>query len=448
MQFIISFSALLLALVMGATPAHALTPKETSAYFNGPTVSRVTDTTAQVSLSPSVLAGITDEEKKGVYFEYFETQQMCIMIYPTPEHCLPKKTGVGTTDVTLKNLQPETSYTVKYKRDNTIMCITTPCPGNEFESLSVEFVTKKSGESISSATSTMYTFLRNLWVGSRGKDVFSLQEMLREAGHFKGEVTGYFGGITMSAVRAFQKKYDLPQTGYFGPLTRDTIAKKHYHKNKDAVIFEGTVTAYSTACFADGECSISVDGKKVVTTIGWSQAVVGKVTGIPDFGSIENHIGAHAKVYAKKTEDGYTLYGNKDYYVSVTAKQTKLSAGSAPAGNTKDVQANTWMWLKTVMSDGSVVTPNKPGMFTLTFGTDGNLSGKTDCNGFFGSYTFGSDGFVKFGPFGMTLMYCDGSQEAVFSSAIGNADRYSIDGSGNLQLHLSRGAGTVFFIKK
>lgn len=159
-------------------------------------------------------------------------------------------------------------------------------------------------------------------------------------------------------------------------------------------------------------------------------------------------MGAHAKVYAKKTEDGYTLYGNADYYIKISSKQGKLPAGSAPAGSTKDVQANTWVWQKTVMADGSVVTPTKPGMFTLTFGADGNLSGKTDCNGFFGSYTFGSDGFIKFGPFGMTLMYCDGSQEAVFSSAVSKADRYSIDGTGNLQLLLSGNAGTVYFVKK
>ncbi len=443
-----SISIIALSTLVAASTAFAFAPKETSAYFNGPIVASITDTTAQVSLSANVLAGITEEEKKGVYFEYFETHQMCIMIYPTPEHCLPKKTEVGATDITLKNLKPETSYTVKYKRDNTIMCITTPCPGNEFESLTVEFVTKKKGDSTSTATTTVYAFLRNLWVGSKGKDVFALQEMLRDAGHFRGETTGYFGGITMSAVRAFQKEYNLPQTGYFGPLTRDSVVKKRHPKNKTGETFEGTVTAYSTACFADGECSVTVDGKKVVTTIGWSQAIVGNVTGIPDFGSIENNVGAHAKVYAKKTEDGYTLYGNKDYYVHITQKQGKLPAGSAPAGSTKDVQASTWVWQKTVMADGSVVTPNKPGVFTLTFGNDGNLSGKTDCNGFFGNYTFGTDGFIKFGPFGMTLMYCEGSQEAVFSGAIAKADRYSIDGSGNLQLLLSGNAGTIYFVKK
>lgn len=440
---------------MGSLPAHALMPKETAVYFNGPKITEVTDTQARLSLSSDVLKGITEEEKSGIYFEYVETHMVCIAIYPTPEHCLPKKTAPGVTSTTIANLKPGTSYTVKYKRDNTIRCITTPCPGNEFESQAVEFVTKKQKDDSSVATSSpafsAYSFLRNLWVGSRGGDVTALQNILKEGGYFSGEATGYFGGLTMKAVRAFQKDNGISQTGYFGPLTRDSIGKRLNKNMTDGDVFEGKVTAYSTACFADGECSITVDGKKVVTTIGWSQAVVGKVVGIPDFGSIENHVGAHAKVYAKKTEDGYTLYGSDKYYVKITPKESsssKLPAGSAPSGDTKSVKGNTWVWQKTVMSDGTVVMPNKPGVFTITFGADGNLTGKTDCNGFFGGYTFGSDGFIKFGPLASTLMFCDGSQEQVFTGAVGKVDRYSVDGSGSLQLLLSENAGTIYFTKK
>ena len=450
MQFIISFSALLLALVMGSMPAHAFTQKETARYFNGPTVSSVTDTTAVVSLSTIINSELIEEEKKGVYFEYSETQQVCIMIYPTPEYCLPKKTEVGSTTVLLKNLKPETSYTVTYKKDNTIRCITTPCPGNEFESLSATFITKKTGYVVATSTkeTAAYSFIRNLWVGSKGKDVMTLQDLLKEWGYFTGDATGYFGGLTMKAVRAFQKDNNISQTGYFGPLTRHSFTKSDSKKNKDDVMFEGAITAYATGCFADGECSITVDGKKVVTTIGRTQTVVGKVVGIPDFGSIENNIGAHAKVYAKKTEDGYTLYGNTDYYVKITPKSGKLPTGGTPSGDSKAVQGNAWVWQKTVMTDGSVVTPNKVGLFTLTFNHDGNLSGKTDCNGFFGSYTFGSDGFIKFGPLGSTLMFCEGSQELLFTGPVGKVDRYNVDGTGNLTLLLSGNSGTMYFVKQ
>lgn len=297
--------------------------KNTAQYFNGPTVSLVTDTTAVVGLSDAVLKDITEEEKQGVYFEYRETLQACPMIYPTPESCLPKKTTPGMTGVNLSGLKPSTSYTVVYKRDNTIRCITTPCPGNEFESLSVEFTTKGQANTPTSipTPAPANQFTKNLFLGSYGPQVTLLQTVLAKEGYLKVSVTGYFGHYTFKAVQAFQKANGITPTGYVGPLTR-AVLNSHIAIPVASSLgtderFEGTITAYSTGCFADGICSITVDGKTIVTTRGWSQEVVGAVTGIPDFGSIEKKIGAHAKVYAKKTEEGYTLYGNSQYYINV-----------------------------------------------------------------------------------------------------------------------------------
>ena len=101
---------------------------ETSRYFNGPAIFTVSENSATVSLSPTVVAGMSDFEKSIGYFEYNETHLMCIAIYPTPQACLPKKTEIGKTTAVLTNLKPNTSYSISYKRDNTIRCITTPCP--------------------------------------------------------------------------------------------------------------------------------------------------------------------------------------------------------------------------------------------------------------------------------------------------------------------------------
>lgn len=302
--------------LMTSSAAFAFQPKEISGYFNGPTVASVSSTTANLSLAPAVLTGLSDEEKSAIYFEYTETHQMCIMIYPTPEACLPKKTEVGKTNVAIANLKPGTSYTVTYKRDNTIRCITTPCPGNDFQSLSVEFITSTS--SVPLVNTPQIT--RNLFVGSRGAQVTALQNILIANGYMTGSATGYFGNATRKAVKQFQKAYDISPTGFVGQATRAALAKVVVTPplvSDTSEIFEGTITAYSTACFADGECSITVDGKKIITTIGRSQIIVGEVTGISDFGSIENKVGAHAKVYAKKVAGGYTLYGDTHYYVEV-----------------------------------------------------------------------------------------------------------------------------------
>lgn len=281
----------------------AFAPKETAKYFNGPNVSNISNTSATANLSSQILNDLTEEEKSRMYFEYYETRQVCPMIYPIPEYCLPKKTALGKTSVVLENLKPATTYTIKFKSDNTIRCITTPCPGNEFESLSVEFTTKNN------ESENMVQITKNLYFGMRDKQVLHLQKLLIEQGYLNTNATGFFGALTRMAVINYQKMHNISPTGSVGPLTRASFlpAKGEY--------FEGIISAFSTQCFVDGICSVTVDGKVVVTTRGWARDPVGTLQDVESIGDVESKIGRTAKVYAAKTKDGYTLYGNKDFYL-------------------------------------------------------------------------------------------------------------------------------------
>ena len=58
----------------------------TQKYFNGPTVTQVSSSSARFFLQPIVLSGMTDEEKSRVYFEYTRTNMACPAIYPVPEY--------------------------------------------------------------------------------------------------------------------------------------------------------------------------------------------------------------------------------------------------------------------------------------------------------------------------------------------------------------------------
>ncbi len=49
--------------------------------------------------------------------------------------------------------------------------------------------------------------------GSQGTEVEEIQRVLQEWGLFKGEITGYFGTATESALRAYQRSNNLPETG-------------------------------------------------------------------------------------------------------------------------------------------------------------------------------------------------------------------------------------------
>ncbi len=73
-------------------------------------------------------------------------------------------------------------------------------------------------------SSTKYSSI--LRVGSKGSQVTSLQQRLKELGYFKGNTTKYFGPITQDAVINFQKDNRLKADGIVGLKTWNTLWKK------------------------------------------------------------------------------------------------------------------------------------------------------------------------------------------------------------------------------
>jgi len=79
-----------------------------------------------------------------------------------------------------------------------------------------------------------YQFTTTLRLGDHGDGVIALQQILRQQGFFlypEGEITGYYGVLTMRAVRRFQCARNIicsgteAATGYgvFGPMTRNAL---------------------------------------------------------------------------------------------------------------------------------------------------------------------------------------------------------------------------------
>ena len=72
-----------------------------------------------------------------------------------------------------------------------------------------------------SNSSTKYSSI--LRVGSKGSQVTSLQQRLKEMGYFQGNTTKYFGPITKNAVINFQKFQSLKPDGIVGPKTWNAL---------------------------------------------------------------------------------------------------------------------------------------------------------------------------------------------------------------------------------
>jgi cytochrome c553 len=55
--------------------------------------------------------------------------------------------------------------------------------------------------------------------------VRKLQHDLHHLGYFSGPFTGFYGPITTSAVKRFQRAHGLPADGIWGPLSRTALAR-------------------------------------------------------------------------------------------------------------------------------------------------------------------------------------------------------------------------------
>lgn len=100
-----------------------------------------------------------------------------------------------------------------------------------------------------------------------------------------------------------------------------------------------------------------------------------------------------------------------------------------------------WKWVKTVYEDGNEILP-KNDRFGLVFGKDGRVSVKTDCNSMGGGYSVTSTS-LKFEAMMSTLMYCEGSQEGDFASAISSVSKYHFTSKGELILSFANGEMTL-----
>ena len=82
--------------------------------------------------------------------------------------------------------------------------------------------TPKPGAVLGAST---YNFTQNLQLGSTNSDVTQLQTILIADGFLNGTATGYFGALTKAALKLYQAKNGISQTGTVGPATRAQLNK-------------------------------------------------------------------------------------------------------------------------------------------------------------------------------------------------------------------------------
>jgi hypothetical protein len=100
--------------------------------------------------------------------------------------------------------------------------------------------------------------------------------------------------------------------------TSAAVPKEESINQNPPLKFVGELDEVQTDCLADGECSVMVDGRKVMALAGWNTEEVGQVQGMSGFADLEAHKGQLVEVYAKDLGDQqFTLYGDKDFYIKL-----------------------------------------------------------------------------------------------------------------------------------
>ncbi|GAA0178306.1 hypothetical protein SH2C18_13810 [Clostridium sediminicola] len=100
--------------------------------------------------------------------------------------------------------------------------------------MNIQKIAKKSNNIV---TSNSKNKIKSIARGSKGKSVSQIQNKLKDMGYFNANITGYFGRITESSVKKFQKNNKLKVDGIVG---KNTLNKLKASNSKAYVPSRGT----------------------------------------------------------------------------------------------------------------------------------------------------------------------------------------------------------------
>jgi heat shock protein HslJ len=121
--------------------------------------------------------------------------------------------------------------------------------------------------------------------------------------------------------------------------------------------------------------------------------------------------------------------------------------GASEPDETPPLAGTNWVWVNTRMGDGSVIAPEDPAAFTLTFNDDGSFGSTTDCNSVGGQFSADdATGQLSFGQMAATLMACEEETlESTYTGQLAGAASYLVR-DGSLFVALKFASGIMEFV--
>lgn len=179
-------------------------------------------------------------------------------------------------------------------------------------------------------TSVSYASIdKNLKYGQRDKEVTELQEFLIDGGFLNGSSSGFFGLLTLKAVKTYQTSVGVSSTGYVGVLTRQKINDQlslDLASSTQAEITETGTTTNLTTSITSGclvgylfnsitgqPCSITTTTPTIITSNDVCKNIEGIQTSVPS-GMLANSDG-----------NCFTPFVNQPIVTQSTNSQTQSS---------------------------------------------------------------------------------------------------------------------------
>jgi peptidoglycan hydrolase-like protein with peptidoglycan-binding domain len=152
-----------------------------------------------------------------------------------------------------------------------------------------------------------YIYIRPLKKGMRGADVQNLQEVLKKLGHLPAglNTTQYYGEMTYSGVKSFQKQYGLTVDGKAGPATAAAINKVLSNTGNAGTVY--TVQAGDSLWKISKKYNISVEQLQKANGLKGTTIYVGQKLTIPSGKTSQDRGSADRNQTVSVTYQNYTI---------------------------------------------------------------------------------------------------------------------------------------------
>lgn len=192
-----------------------------------------------------------------------------------------------------------------------------------------------------------------------------------------------------------------------------------------------------SATYSDGKSEVMANFDNDADTVTFSHPSLGAVT-------LPRALSGSGARYANGDET--LVFWEHQGELTITKDDEVIFKGNKE-DNQPSLTASSWVWVQTDLASGVKVVAPEGKPFILTFDPENKrLSSTTDCNQLSGSYV--QDGEVlSVGALASTKMYCEGSEESVYSGQLALVSSFVIEGD-TLKLNLNRDYGVMVFKKK